>query len=225
MRIVRKWWPLIAAVALILLARGIALEHWLQGFEDAESAADVRHYREKAARLGKSLTALERRVHVGDSLAALRPRVTTSIGTGRVTPNPAPSRPVVPQPPVGIEVIPVVVVDYFRDTATVTINDTAYVVPARVAEVVQGHLTELANADAMRAAADTVVKDARETVAAADTAIATAAKKRGFFRRLMSGSITVVCAAGGAGIGAVVGNVPGAIAGAGGGVLLCKLAR
>lgn len=116
--------------------------------------------------------------------------------------------------------------------ATVTINDTAYAVPVRVGVEVARMTQELANADSLRKTAVTVVGAVREAVPAADSAIATASRKPGWLRRLFSKSVTVLCAAGGAGVGAAVGTIaggggaiPGAIIGAGGGVGICEVAR
>lgn len=243
MTYVRRYWPLallVAVVAFVLFARGLALDHWLRGFEDAEKAADVRHYQEKAARLGKALGVLQERARISAELAANRPKVSVNLPVNKTPPGeqntpglkPAVSGAISPPDP---QPVVIATVPDTINRATVTINDTSYAVPVRVAEVVRDFQAEAMAADKLREAIPPVVTAATETIAAADTAIAE--KKRGFFRRLLSGSVTVVCytggaavgAAGGAAIGAVVGNIGGAAAGGAAGAIaglgLCRAIR
>ena len=109
--------------------------------------------------------------------------------------------------------------------ATVTINDTAYAVPLRVAETVLEMKTELAAADRLRVVADSVARAVPPAVTVATIAVAAAKKKPGFFSRLRAGLTDLGCAGAGAGAGAFVGKTRGAVVGAVGVLALCKIAR
>lgn len=218
-----RWWPLIALAVVILAVRGMVLEGYLKGAEDELDKATIRAYRARVTRLEKSVGELERRSAILAQMAAMRSvvSVTPPVRRNVTTVTPAPRT--TSDPPVTLPPDTLVIV---TDTmARVTINDTAYVVPARVGLEITNMQKEIAQADSLRMAVDSTVPVIRETVSAADTAIAQVGKKPGFLRRVMNAGITALCAGGGAALGSAVGDTRGAVVGAVGGVALCAIAR
>lgn len=224
MKIPTGWIAPCAIFALVLLNLQLRLENQLTGALENERVTTERLWKVKKAKLEAAVARLEHRAHVADSLARLRPRIVVTLPAPRTT-TAVPVAPDSAATDTGTVVA--------RDTlATVTINDTAYAVPVRVAQVVEALRIEAVNADTMRADVKATVEAAHEAVPAADTAIAAAKKKPNWFMRQLGKATTVLCAAGGAAIGGAIGSagggagaIPGAIMGAGAGAGICEVAR
>lgn len=215
-RTVRPWSVLLIAVATVaalgLSARyaGI-LERALQD----EQEASRRAWQAQRANLERRSAQLARRVAIGDSIAKNRPRVAVQIHPKgeRVLVRASDSVHADANEPDTV------------NTATVTINDTSYAVPVRVAEVVEQQRVELANADTLRAVADTTTRAIDLAVPAADSAIVALGKRPGFLVRALRATGVALCAGGGAAVGSAVAGVGGAAGGAVVGVAVCGLKR
>jgi hypothetical protein len=217
MRAPSPWSVLLVALALLALAViGSRYEALFDAARERELAATQRAWQAQRARLLKSAQILEARAEKSERLAAARPRVVVRIPAVDSLRVPV-SQPIPSD--TGIRT------SAAMDTlAAVTINDTSYAVPVRVAVVVDSLLVELAHADSLRAAADTVLRQIPITVVAADSVITVATKKRPWFVRWLGKAKTALCAAGGAFLGSLAGN-EGAAVGAAGGVAICAVAR